>query len=290
MEKQLKTKFPSWHGMLEKQFKDAKRVIPFSPMKTKYKFRDNKMKKNINIELPHWSAKFFKHAPYKTIYGGRCSLKNSTVTKLLILKAISKKRRILVYQNSRFDNYIHNFLITIENLGLKDNFKSIDRHIINAVNGSDIIFGNFPNNHALENITDIYVPDAQNISTETERNLSCILHRESYTLHRGIMKFLNPLQSLYFKLKSLIMKKKPDKEFWIVANPNKKTDWFYKRFIQEPISTDMIEMVNWDHPDNKPLPHNINEERLFDLKNLSESEYRLIWHGEIPDDELKNSA
>lgn len=106
------------------------------------------------------------------VYGGRGSLKSSTVARVLLIRASQKSGRcgcFREYQNSIKDS-VHSLLASIIEQYKLPNFKITNDSIINTKTGYDFIFKGLHNNiqsvKSLDGLTEAWVEEAQTV-TET---------------------------------------------------------------------------------------------------------------------------
>ena len=216
----------------------------------------------VSIELPDWAEKFMVPAQYKCIYGGRSSGKTFTVATLLILKCMTQYALIACcreFGSSISFSAKPALESAIHRLDQNRSFDIKKYYIRNKKTNAMIFFhGMERSKEAIkgwDNVTDVWYEEAQQMSHDTARILIP-------TLFRGAEDKI--------------------RELWVTWNPGQRTDWAWRRFITNPRDNDVIEMVNWDHIDNKWFPFQSNQERLYDKVNEPEW-YEHIWNGEPAD-------
>ena len=207
--------------------------------------------------MPKWARRFLAPADYKTAYGGRGSGKTWTFAHLIITKCAQQRTRVVVCREfgSTIDVTAKMALeVAIERLGLESEFEVFRNRIVNKYNGSLITFmgieRNRENLRGLEDVDIVWIEEAQSVTD-------------------GVALVLIPTI------------RKEGSEIWLSWNPAYRSDWVWRRFIQNPRPTDIVQKVNWDS--NKWFPARADRERLDDQKNNPEL-YLHVWEGE-PDDE-----
>jgi phage terminase large subunit len=107
------------------------------------------------------------------IYGGRFSLKSHTIARVLLVRALQKKRRIgcfREFQNSIAESSYQLLADLIRKYELTE-FEITNNSIVNKLNGSDFIFRGLWNNEqsikSIEGIDIAWVEEAQTVSTQS---------------------------------------------------------------------------------------------------------------------------
>lgn len=188
---------------------------------------------------------------YKVAYGGRGSGKSYAFADACLIKAISKKNRILCarqLQTSIRDS-VHKLLCDrIFALKMEDWFE-ITRESIRCKNGSEFIFKGIQNNvmeiKSMEGIDICWVEEAQSVSDESWEVLIPTIRKEG-------------------------------SEIWISFNPDREDDATYKRFIKQPPPDCKSVLVNY--MDNPYFPEVLRKEMEY-CKQIDYPRYEHIWLG-----------
>ena len=208
--------------------------------------------KELNLSFPKWAEGLFKPKRYKVAYGGRGSGKSFAFTDALILKALSKKIRVLCareFQNSISDS-VHRLLAKrIEELGFSRYF-TIQRDTITSFNGSEFTFkGLRHNSESIKSTAGInicWIEEAQTISQESLDTLIPTIREDG-------------------------------SEIWLTMNPRLEDDPVYKLFIAKPHPEAYVAKVNYT--ENKHFPAVLEMERRLMLER-DPALYNHVWLGE----------
>ena len=188
---------------------------------------------------------------YKVAYGGRGSGKSYALADACLVKAISKRNRILCarqLQTSIRDS-VHKLLCDrIFALGM-GNWFEITRESIRCKNGSEFIFKGIQNNimeiKSMEGVDICWVEEAQSVSDESWEVLIPTIRKEG-------------------------------SEIWVSFNPDREDDATYKRFIKQPPPDCKSVLINY--MDNPYFPDVLKREMEY-CKKIDYPRYEHIWLG-----------
>lgn len=188
---------------------------------------------------------------YKVAYGGRGSGKSYALADACLVKAISKRNRILCarqLQTSIRDS-VHKLLCDrIFALGM-GNWFEITRESIRCKNGSEFIFKGIQNNvmeiKSMEGVDICWVEEAQSVSDESWEVLIPTIRKEG-------------------------------SEIWVSFNPDREDDSTYKRFIKQPPPDCKSVLINY--MDNPYFPDVLKKEMEY-CKKIDYPRYEHIWLG-----------
>ena len=180
------------------------------------------------------------------VYGGRNSLKSHTVARILLIKAIEKKRRFgcfREFQNSISDSSLQLLADLIVKYDL-NMFKVTREGIINTQNGSDFLFRGLRNNtqsvKSIEGIDYAWIEEAQTITNDSIEVLGPTVRKPGskliWTYNR--LTDLDPIH------KRLVIDGRPDT---LIINVNYDTALKYKWLNQAAIAE--IEYDKEHNPD-----------------------------------------
>lgn len=188
---------------------------------------------------------------YKVAYGGRGSGKSIGFADSCLIKALSKKTRILCTRQlqTSIKDSVHKLLCDrIEKLGLSDYFE-ITRETIRCTNGSEFIFKGIQNNvmeiKSMEGIDIAWAEESQSISKESWDVLIPTIRQEG-------------------------------SEIWITFNPDREEDETYARFVLNPPPDCKTVLVNYT--DNPFFPDVLRKEMEY-CKEIDYPRYEHIWLG-----------
>src|ERR1019366_2178686 len=190
---------------------------------------------------------------YKVAYGGRGSAKSWTVADALLVRAFTRKQRILCareFQRSIKDS-VHFLLVSqIGRLGLTPAFSVTEHEIECTATGSQIIFAGLMNNissrKSLEPMAACWGEEAEVVS-----------------------------EASWAKLTPTI--RKPGSEIWVTFNPDQESDPTYQRFVVHPdLARTRAAQVSWR--DNPCLPDVLKAE-LEHLRRTDPDAYHHVWEG-----------
>jgi phage terminase large subunit len=190
---------------------------------------------------------------YKVAYGGRGSAKSWTVADALLVRAFTRKQRILCareFQRSIKES-VHFLLVSqIERLGLTPAFSVTEHEIECTTTGSQFIFAGLKHNisslKSLEAIDVCWVEEAEVVS-----------------------------EASWSKLTPTI--RKPGSEIWVTFNPDQESDPTYQRFVAHPdVAHTRAVQVSWR--DNPCLPDVLKAE-LEHLRRTDPEAYHHVWEG-----------
>lgn len=188
---------------------------------------------------------------YKVAYGGRGSGKSVGFADACLIRALSKKTRILCtrqLQTSIRDS-VHKLLCDrIFALGM-DKWFEITRESIRCANGSEFLFKGIQNNvmeiKSMEGINIAWCEEAQNVSDESWEILIPTIRKEG-------------------------------SEIWICFNPDREDDATYRRFVKNPPPDCKSVLVNY--MDNPYFPDVLRKEMEY-CKQIDYPRYEHIWLG-----------
>lgn len=188
---------------------------------------------------------------YKVAYGGRGSGKSVGFADACLIKALSKKTRILCTRQlqTSIKDSVHKLLCDrIDKLGLSDYFE-ITRETIRCTNGSEFIFKGIQNNvmeiKSMEGIDIAWAEESQSISRESWDVLIPTIRTEG-------------------------------SEIWITFNPEREEDETYRRFVLNPPPDCKSVLVNYT--DNPFFPEVLRKEMEY-CKQIDYPRYEHIWLG-----------
>ena len=203
------------------------------------------------IKMPKKFEKLFKAARYKIFYGGRGAAKSWQFARALLLIAKQQKLKILCtreIQNTIADS-VHAILKEQINLMELDYFYTVTDNRIEGVNGSEFIFRGLKHDpdglKSLEGVDICWVEEAQKVSDRSWDKLIPTIRKER-------------------------------SEIWISFNPDYQTDPTWQRFMINPPSDAIIEMVSYR--DNPFFPETLKREML-ECKEKTPHKYQHIWEG-----------
>lgn len=207
---------------------------------------------SIGISIPDKFSVLFEPYRYKTFYGGRGGAKSHSIAKALIVKAYSKKVRILCtreFQTSISDSVMALLVDQINGLGLGPWFHITKTSIVGH-NGSEFLFKGLRFNvqeiKSLEGIDICWIEEAQSVSKESLEVLRPTIRKEG-------------------------------SEIWISFNTKSEKDPVYEQFVKNCPDNGVAVKVLWS--DNPFLPKTLDEERRLMLETDPEA-YRNVWDGE----------
>lgn len=208
---------------------------------------------NLRLKIPEKCEPLLRPARYKVLRGGRGSAKSWTLARLLIFKAIERKRRILCtreFQTSIKES-VHELLTAqIQTMGLSELFDVTD-HELTCGNGSQFIF--------------FGLHDQTSDSMKSYEGIDIAWVEEAHTLTKKSLNILIPTI------------RKEDSEIWLSFNPNLDTDEVWQRFIENPPPhTVSIEL---NYRDNPWFPKVLEDERQHAQRTMTKEEYENIWEG-----------
>lgn len=188
---------------------------------------------------------------YKVAYGGRGSGKSYAFADCCLVKAITRKTRILCarqLQTSIRDS-VHKLLCDrIIALGMEKWFE-ITRDSIRCINGSEFIFKGIQNNvmeiKSMEGIDIAWVEEGQSVSDESWEVLIPTIRKEG-------------------------------SEIWVTFNPDREDDSTYRRFVKNPPPNCKSVLVNY--MDNPYFPEVLRKEMEY-CKKIDYPRYEHIWLG-----------
>lgn len=186
------------------------------------------------VQLPTKLDGIFKPFRYKVMYGGRGGGKSWSVSRALLVLAMSKRTRVLCtreYQVSIGDSVHRVLKDQISELGVDAHF-TIQKNGIFCVNGSEFIFkgiGNDPDQiKSTEGVDICWVEEAQSVSDRSWEILIPTIRKEG-------------------------------SEIWITFNPKQVNDPTYRRFITAPPPKTWSCKIGWE--DNPWLPETLRAEK-----------------------------
>jgi len=204
--------------------------------------------------IPKVQAVIDARKRYKVLYGGRGGTKSIAFSDSLILKAYSKKERILCtreMQNSIRDS-VHKLIgDRIDYLDLSKYFIITRDSIRCPITGSEFLFKGLRHNireiKSTEGITICWVEEAEGVSKASWDILVPTIRAE-------------------------------DSEIWVSFNPESEKSETYKKFIVNPPEDAIVEKVNyWD---NDFFPLVLQKEMEYD-KRVDFEKYQHVWEGEV---------
>ena len=184
--------------------------------------------RDIRITLPDWAWQFAKPARWKSMRGGRGSSKSWSVAKLMIMRMAGflegyPKRPVRIASCRDFNTNLDSSVKVvvekhINDLGLDGEFRVMNREIRHR-NGSVMVFHGVTRN-----------PD----SFLSMEDLDIFWMEQAEVLGEEMIKIEPTIR-------------KPGSELWFVWNPNERTSWAWKRFVENPQPGDVSVHVNYNH-------------------------------------------
>jgi len=210
----------------------------------------------VEIELPE-ALGFLLDPPlgsvrYRVAYGGRGSAKSWNYARALLLHGLQRPLRILCareYQVSIQDS-VHQLLTDQVTAMSLDGFYEVQKSAITGLNGTEFLFKGLRRNikeiKSTEGIDICWVEEAEAVSEQSWRILIPTV-------------------------------RKPDSEIWVSFNPAQASDPTYRRFVQDPPSSSIVQFVSWK--DNPWLPEVLKNE-AEELRRKDPEAYAHVWEGE----------
>lgn len=225
-----------------------------------------------HLQIPSKLKPFLtKQKRFKIAFGGRGAAKSQSFADILLLKSQTEQAKIGCFremQNSIEDS-VHS-LLSDEITRLKlDGFTSEKATIYNSQGGEFRFKGLARNPDAVKSMHGFkyfWVEEAQSISKESLKILTPTVREEG-------------------------------SELWFSLNPNSSEDPMSQRFLKpfekellrDGYYEDDLHYIVWiNYKDNPWFPDVLEQERLWDKKNLSTAEYDHIWLGHY-NDSIENS-
>jgi hypothetical protein len=213
------------------------------------------MGKEITVELPcKFKPLLSTKKRYKVFYGGRGGAKTYSFALAFIILSLQSKIKVIccreIMQSIEKSVYAV-LLLTIDRLGIRDQFNITESKITCKQTGSTFIFaGLFRNIESIKSIpeiTHVWINEGDRVSEES-------------------------LQLLFPTIRE------DDSEIWIEFNPNHEDDAVYQRFILNPPPDALVVKVNWQ--DNPFISNTLKKEMETDYAIRPEIA-RHIWEGEL---------
>jgi phage terminase large subunit len=206
------------------------------------------------VELPTYAAPLFEPYRYKVLKGGRGSAKSYTVAKILLLRALRKKRFVLCareFQNSMADS-VHKLLEEqIYEMNL-DKFYNVQNQQITSTNGSKFIFkGVWRNTNSIKSIpglTDLWIEEAHTCSKNSWDVLIPTLREEG-------------------------------SEIWVTYNPENEDDPTHVKFCGPEGAPPGTLLIEANHADNPWFP-NVLKDEMDHLRRTNYELYLHVWEGQ----------
>lgn len=205
----------------------------------------------LEVALPEKFAPLFEPHRYKVFYGGRGGAKSWAFARALLLRALTKKTRILCtreFQVSIQESVYSLLAGQIEALGL-DKFFTLRQTNITGRNGSEFIFAGLRSNvrqiKSIEGIDIAWVEEAEKVSDESWQVL---------------------IPSI----------RKTGSEIWICFNPGLPTDSTWQRFVENTPPEAVVVKTGWQ--DNPWLPDTLRAEKDY-LYMLDPEAADHVWGG-----------
>lgn len=206
----------------------------------------------------------FENARYKVGYGGRGKGATWSFARALVYKAHVTKKRILCtrqIQNTIADSVKRVLDDQINELGLRQYFKSTQSSIISEISGSEFLFKG------------IGTAVAEMKSTEA---IDICWVAEAQTSTLDAWRILPPTI------------RAPGSEIWVDYNPENESDPVHQRFVVKGRKGAIVRHINYDQ--NPFFPAELEEERLADYQRIldapddderqeMQAEYDNIWLG-----------
>jgi phage terminase large subunit len=205
----------------------------------------------VSAQFPEKLQQLFKPARYKIVYGGRGKGASWGISRRLLLRGASEKRRIICareFQNS-IDDSVHALLSEqIHNLGLH-NFYDVKKTEIIGRNGTLFTFHGLKHNiksiKSLEGADDCWVTEAQTVSKMSWDTLIPTI-------------------------------RKTGSEIYIDFNPELEEDETYQRFVVLPPTDSIVIRMSWR---DNPWFNEVLEQERKDCLVRDPSGYQNIWDG-----------
>lgn len=158
----------------------------------------------------------------KILYGGRASSKSWDAAGMAVFLSDNYKLRFLCVRQlqNKIEESVYALLkIQIERFGLQRNFRILDNKIINLKTGSEFLF------YGLWR----HIDEVKSIES-----VDILWSEESHGLTEEQWKILEPTI------------RKEGSECWILFNPDKVTDFVWRRFVAEKQDDTIIRHINFD--------------------------------------------
>jgi len=221
-------------------------------------------------------------ARYKILYGGRGGGKTEGIARALVILAVQRKLRIACFRefHKSIDQSVYPTIVSVINeYGLTDQFKILDKSIVCIRTGSEFIFAglryNIDSIKSMARIDIAWVEEARNISKTSIEKLGPTIRGRHETDPNGMG---GPFG------------KGP--EIWMSFNPELDTDEVYKRFIlkkdlyapdfiKNEITGELeryayVKKINW--ADNKWFPADQKRDMLL-ARKADEDDWLHVWEG-----------
>ena len=222
-----------------------------------------------NIEIPEKLLPLIeKKKRFKIALGGRGSGKSTSFADMFIMKVETEAADVLCLREfqSSIDDSVHKLIKErIDKIGITNRFSFTDKKVECKANGKGTRYkGAARNSDAIKSAQGYkysWFEEAQTISEDTLKDLLPTIREK-------------------------------DSELWFSANPRSANDPFSKRFIIPFLSElekngyyeddmHLIVAINWK--DNPWFPGELEEQRMWDYKNISRAKYDHIWEGKFDD-------
>ena len=208
----------------------------------------------MNFLIPKKLTFFYNEkARYKIAYGGRGAGKTENICAILILLALSSKKRILCtreYQSSIKDSVHYVLEQLIYEYNLQDKFNITKTEIRCLTTGSDFIFKGMQDMNSLKSLGRIdicFVEEAAKIAKEKWEKLIPTIRQKG-------------------------------SEIWVALNPELDRDDTYRRFIKNKLTNSIVQKVNYN---DNPF---FNETELpAEMELLKQNDYEAylnVWEGQ----------
>ena len=217
----------------------------------------------VNVFLPKWGKDLLPAVTYKSVSGGRDSAKTWTVARLLVAEGYRRPIQVAClreFQENIEDSVKKAIDIAINDMGLSDFYDS-KKYTIDAPNGTAFRFRGMERNKesmkGLESFNRVWVEQAERLS-----EMSADVMIPTFIRVPGI-------------------------QFYFTWNPEDRTDWVWRRFVDHPREDDIYFHVTYrDNPWFNPDPDNPSpsEKERLAYQDENPGRYPHLWEGE-PNDE-----
>ena len=210
----------------------------------------------VNIELPEWAEPYVYHRPYKSASGGRASSKTWTFAELLGLIGIKRRITAVVFREIKASTTASAQLAirrAMERSYLDQYYDFQSERIVGRSNDTVIRFHGIETStesvRGMEDVDIAWVEEAQRMSQHSAEILVPTIRKDR-------------------------------SEIWFSWNPVNRTDWVWRRFVENAEAGDLHTHVTYR--DNPWFPKRSEMERQRDQRT-NPLMYSHIWEG-TPDD------
>ena len=221
----------------------------------------------MRVKTAPWFLDHFSDpGAFNTIYGGRSSGKTYQVAQWLILEAYRRSCRIAClrqFQASIKQSVKQTMEWAINHLGLADEFQIGSYEIKCGRTGSTIIFLGVERNvesiRGMHDLSHVWVEEAQMLKGEHWETLEPTFMRGDHVT-----------------------------QMWFTWNPRYRSDWVWKRFVQNPQADDRIRKISWRDNQVSGWHTAQSEDSRRRFIDSNPQRYPHVWEGEPDDGDANN--